>query len=386
MLSLPRAVLLALSLLEGATPIQGQDPQPLEAALRSRVRAGVGLEDVRILKKGRWERPADPSDLDLKRPRICAVRDRAGYVEDREGEAHVVEFPFVLLQLDATTGRVHELRPVALLPPGLAFEPETRDYRGTGLFGLVDVTSPGARTALETPFQVYLHSDKASVEREVVTIDRAGLPDREVLLRLADPADDVRLFLYTDVFGQAPPLNVRVFRPLLQLEASPAGIDGFGMATSRITVVAEGAGLRGVQRVSLTVDLGALEPSDVLVLDRDGLGSAHLRSGGLGTARVRASHPHYRIAEVELRYAFPWTLLCAALLGGGLGASLRARRRRGFLRALGPGIVAAGVVLLLSAAAILLLHLRVDPGFRDAAVFLLAALAGFGGMRGRPIG
>jgi hypothetical protein len=171
-------------------------------------------------------------------------------------------------------------------------------------------------------------------------------------------------------------------RPKLIFEKLPPTVQGYGFEAVQLTVQAMGLPNPGRHTVLLTADKGQIEsdkPGEV-GLDNRGIGSALLRSGGLGTALVTARLDILRGPEQQtVDFVAPVSFLAWALGGGLFGgfARLLAKRRalsaKSAARAITAGVLLGLLVAVAYTQGVKLVTIPVAAGSGQALVALLAA-------------
>jgi hypothetical protein len=314
----------------------------------------------------------------------AAERDKAVVPFVEPGSVRLA-LPFEFVAITAAGGEVR-YRPVAEVEGGAArFDPALRLFTGTVSLGL-ELLPPSVSGRLPQPVRLYVVSDADHTTPANVTLNRLGLPFRRVHLQSAAPPNALTVRVRTDVDPEAVVVSVPVQRPTLDLQASPARIQGLGLEVSQIVVRA--VGLRSYDSVTVTLatDRGSLD-SLVIPLDARGIGRSAIRSISAGQARIRAESPPFEAAEVTVVFLWPWAFLVAALLGGVAGAVGRESYQRqktgggpaGAPRSMLAAMVAGVVVAAAWSVGVNLLGTSPAAHAGEAVVFVLSAMGAYAG-------
>lgn len=293
--------------------------------------------------------------------------------------------PFKLQHVDLDTLATREFWPV-IHPVRETLEYDAREqaFLGEVLVGMIDKTGVTTTTRLSETLTLQLVTSVGKAAPTFVAIDHVGPPFATVALRIADEVEELRL---TILWGVEPDDSIeRSFplrRPKVDVSVSPSRIAGFGLAVADIVINANGAGSRGVKTAVVSHDRGRLEGTQQVMLDDQGFGVAHLRSVGVGTAKVRVTVPTFESSEQEIAFHWPIAFLVAAIGGGLIGGFVR--YVQGGRRRVGLAIVRSALIGLVvavgSAVGVNLLGIQLPTGIGEGFVFVVAALGALRGIK-----
>lgn len=349
-----------------------------------RLEAG-SADSIRVVDGGAVRRVRVTDGSALGRQLLVLQPDTAGHIVD--GAKSLQTLPFKLRLVDAATAEVREFRPVLQpLREVLEFDEVTKSYAAEVLVGVVDGSGAGRTSPLPQSLTLQLVTSLGSATPKSLAIDHVGPPFDSVVLRVAEEVAEVRLrVLWGSEAADSVECTFPVRRAELQIEINPQRIAGFGLEVADVVVRAPGAAARGIKSVLLSHDRGRLEGTQQVVLDGEGIGTAHLRSSGFGMARVRATAPTYEPAEQEVLFHWPIAFLFAAVLGGLVGGFVRyiraPRSRSSTAYALIRSAFVGMVVAAASAVGINLLGIQLGTGIGEAFVFVVAALGAMQGIK-----
>ena len=341
------------------------------------------LDRVRVVERGAV-RKLRPSES-MSRAASLMVLQPDTEITIGEGPKALKTLPFKLQVVDGETLEIKEFRPVIQpLREALEFDGTTKAYRTEVLIGLVDSNGIGATTALPQALTLQLVTSLGKTVPTSLEIDHVGPPLGSVALSVTDEVPNVRLRV---MWGAETIDSVECTFPLrrstLQVEINPERIAGFGLEVADIVIRAPDAAQRGIKSVLVSHDRGRLEGTQQVILDEEGIGIAHLRSSGVGMARIRVTAPTFEAGEKGLSFHWPIAFVLFAIIGGVVGGFVRYIRgphgRRKALLALLRSAFIGLVVAAGSAVGINLLGVQLVTGVGEAFVFVVAAL---GAMRG----
>lgn len=275
--------------------------------------------------RGAAKPPPDAARIPVKRDELLVARtgDKAIRVPVQDAAKDKVKFelPIQLVGVDAEGKQLNLAAVVEVAGGGLRMQPDLMGFAGHVYVGLEDKDQPGTSRKLGYDVQILVTADADSVAPESLTLDHANLPFATVQIHATRPGDvvhlNVRPTFETDGFS----LDVPVVRPGFSLRASPTSIQGFGLETAELTILAD-RGMTSEMSVALSADRSRPEPSH-LELDRSGAATSSLRSNGLGTATVTAENSLLGTVTTSVRFVFPWAFLAAVTLGGAIGGIAR---------------------------------------------------------------
>jgi hypothetical protein len=293
--------------------------------------------------------------------------------------------PFKLQLVDTATLTTRELWPVIHpVREVLEFDGTAHAFVGEVLIGLVDKNGVTSTIALPEVLTLQLVTSLGAAVPNSVKISHAGPPFASVALKVADDVPDMRLKI---LWGLETDDHIeRVFplrKPKVEVSVNPSRIAGFGLAVADITVHAPGAAARNVKTAIVSHDRGRLEGTQQVVLDDQGMGIAHLRSVGVGTAKVRVTVPTYEPGEHDVSFHWPIAFLVAAILGGLVGGVVRYVKggRRRVNQALLRSALIGLVVAVGSAVGVNLLGIELTTGIGEGFVFVVAVLGALRGIK-----
>jgi len=270
---------------------------------------------------------------------------------------------------------------------GLHVDPQGSGYTGRIWVGVLSRRNPTERLQLPAPVVLLLSSAQIdTIEPSQVSIAFTGLPFTEVTLRTTNPrvpaAVKVRSSLTASGEAEVP---VSIALPDITVVASPERILGFGLETSVITVQVSGLAAPGGRLITLQSTDGRLEPPGPVQLDQHGVGTTHLRSTLIGTAQVTTASSNVVNSTAVVRFAWPWVLLVAALVGGALGRlvkrlSAKGRRRPAWMTDLILGSVAGLVATVAWAVGVYLVPALPTALSGAAAYFVIGFVGGLAGL------
>jgi len=288
---------------------------------------------------------------------------------------------------DRTDARDSFRSRLVLIVEGGAMVPAPEGFAGNVLVGL---SAEDGRAPLPTAVRCQLVVEPGRVVPDALEIGHAGLPfERARAVAGSVEGDRVQLRVVLG-FGAPLAVPIPVRRPRLDLDASPETIQGFGLQTSRITISTAPADARLLERVDVTSTHGSLKPEEVALDPRKGTGTTRLRSGGIGTAKVRVVRRGVRSDVQEVEFVLPWVFAVVALLGGLAGGLINRFRtaagdRRPIVNALARGLLVGLVAAVAAGLGVNLLgfalpQIDLERYYSEAGAFLVAALAGIFGL------
>ncbi|MBZ5571997.1 MAG: hypothetical protein LAO09_08965 [Acidobacteriia bacterium] len=202
---------------------------------------------------------------------------------------------------------------------GMRPTPNAAGFVGKLRFGIIDKQSPDSRQTLPTPVNFQVTADVDSVSPDAISLNHTNLPFAPLTLSAVSPGDTVSVQIRPS-FAVTEPVKVdlSVIRPELSIQVSPSNIQGWGLEEADITIEAAGMEHPENTRVTLNATKGGLDRT-VVSLDKGGLGTAKIRSIGLGSARVTAESPSLKGTDRKLEFTPPWAFAIAAILGAVVG-------------------------------------------------------------------
>jgi len=306
----------------------------------------------------------------------------------REGARRLL-LPYEMRFLEKS-GEVRTSRVVAeIAGGGLRVAAKGVTFLGELFVELEDAIDRTASYPLPQPAELLVTAPVDRVLPPIFRIDRTN-QWTSVKLEAAHPRDPVTVKIQTSSDKSGLEFDVPVLRPQLALKVSPRRVDGLGLETAIINVLANDlpdALGRGITLSATQGRLGATE----LKLDETARASTEIRSIGIGRTEIEAvSPPLVGAKSNDLEFVWPLGFLAAAILGGATGATLRraqAGRRSAAQRRRWPsdllfGALAGLAVAVLYAIGVNVLGVTPTAIAGEALVFGLAVLGGFWGFRG----
>lgn len=202
---------------------------------------------------------------------------------------------------------------------GMRPTPNAGGFVGTLRFGIIDKQSPNSQETLPTPVNFQVTADVDRVTPGAVSLKHTNLPFAPLTLFAASPGDRVAVQIRPS-FSITKPVKVdlSVIRPELSIQISPRDIQGWGLEEAEITIEAPGMEQPENTEVRLSTTKGALDRS-IVRLDKGGVGTAKIRSIGLGLAKVTAGSSRLKGADGKIQFTLPWAFGIATLLGAAIG-------------------------------------------------------------------
>ena len=258
-------------------------------------------------------------EVTLEQGHILTIRHPLAnpIISMEHGAAQAVS-PTRLLTVDAS-GVLRQLSLVHRVQE-LTWSHEENRYTGTLLIGLIDATRPRDFERLAMPVPVQLLAAGARLAPGELELRWIGGRFERVEVAIVDPEDPFRIQLVSQVDPDLPAAEVPLRRISLVIRA-PTQIDALGLESATVTVRAQAGRLPAGALISLALDNGVLENSD-LVANASGVAKTRMSSTRFGEGRLTLVGGPYAAAPVTVRYAPPWLFLTATLIGATLGAAL----------------------------------------------------------------
>lgn len=265
----------------------------------------------------------------------------------------------------------------------LSYNFDEKRLEGSFTFFLIDrsLVHDASNTTLAKPITVDLHSaDLDFIEPRRVTIRNLYLPGVEVAVQTTrlELFPLVKLRTLANPDGYATQLKTR---PAIELTSAKHTAQGLGIEEIPITAkyISEQGGL------PITVAVGASRgsiSSATIELHPNQAKTVNLRSAGIGSTSVQVQGASVASNTWIGKFRFPFVFLAASLLGGIVGATIRNTNKNTTTRK----IVIGALIGLVAAAAyyalgINLLGISIHTRLNELAVFALAALAGYAGIK-----
>ena len=318
-------------------------------------------------------------------PAVNVRRTDAGALNDSTSVNSFFALPERIIGLAADSDLVY-LRPAYLPQAPLRYVPSIALFRGGFSIGLEDSVRSRERRELSGGFRFQFGGDADSVAPRELEVKHTNLPLNAVTILARNPEDSllVRIITAADVRGTS--VWIRAI-PALALGLLPGTAQGLGLQRIPVSVSVLGTRRANPIHVKLSTDRGSLDP-DTVVVGSGMITTVSWRTEGLGLATIQAHALGADDGRGTVNFIFPFVFLIAALLGGAVGAALRALQgsassERSKLESIGIGML-GGVVAAILYYAVGVSILKVDvkvPFFNEAAVFSLGVLAGLLGLK-----
>jgi hypothetical protein len=277
-------------------------------------------------------------------------------------------------------------RPIIETSGGLLVSRDARRFKGLIYVGLRDNKDPAAAYPLPQPISLLVSGQADQLTPRQLTINHTNLPFAEVTVESQDPPDTVEFTLVANGTTERATVSLPVVRPQLVVSPARGRIQGLGLETSTVNVRAVGVANPAGRVVSLSSDLGSLEPSE-LTLNDQGTASAVMRSVSIGTATIRALSPPLKPAAEPIVFSWPITLVLASVFGGVAGAFLARLQKSGMPKTKSvPTVVVRGtitgvIVVALYAVGVNVLPIHPSANVGEVLAFAVAAAGGFLGLK-----
>jgi len=229
---------------------------------------------------------------------------------------------------------------------GLNYDGSDSAFSGEFDVALVRKSSPEDRSTLSDPISISISAPGArKIEPRPLAITRLRewhavaisvphvVPNSYEVAVSADPADD------------GDRIELQVFRPSVTFTATPESIVGWGIGKTKIGVQVKGLRNPNGYEIRLSSTNGTLTSGSVN-LNAQGNGEVWLRSSRHNGTSVSVADSAFVGTPKNILFEAPWLFLALAVLGGLVGAYLKGRGRKHWLKALTVGAV-TGVVMVL---------------------------------------
>jgi hypothetical protein len=268
---------------------------------------------------------------------------------------------------------------------GLTYDPAERVFRGTAMIGVEDSLHPGeGPQPLARPLLLQLNlTSPGDIVPNRLAIDHTSLEYDSVAISARDSVT-VRIQTATDPTGVLIP--VPIYRPAIELSASPSVLQGLGLGTATISVALP-PGFSRADTITVRLHSQTLNIRPRLLrVTPDGDNDATFRSASPGQHTITALIDGMQADSTDVSIVWPWLFLSAMLLGVVVGAWAalvggRAEKPRSY----GAAVVKAAPFGLISAVAAALgldlIGLHLDDAGTWAAVWLFAAVGSYVGER-----
>jgi hypothetical protein len=287
----------------------------------------------------------------------------------------------------AADNQTVDLQPAVIRDLALQYQPDAGVFRGSLLVGLQDNLAPTVRRDIGASIPLTLAANGStsdSTRPKEVQIRYTNYPLESVMVFASGARDSVGVRVITQSLGGSV-----VWLPVLPslVFDAPSKLSGLGIETVTFPVQLVGVSIGDSVPVTLAVDRGSLSEPNIKI-GPGGSAMVHLRSAGIGPARLTATSPGMPKATATIDFGWPIAFLVAALLGGALGGAGKYMRRRGgrknqLLKAvLGGALIGLIVAVAYYAVNVTLLPIAAKPQFfNESAVFALGMLGAFLGIK-----
>jgi len=275
-------------------------------------------------------------------------------------------------RLDGTDEQV-VLSPVLISESPMRYNKNSHLFQGL-LLVILEESGQSQSKKLSQPVSFAVASDADEVVPKDASIDHSNFPPLEIRFASLNPSDSVQLTFITSTNPQGYRKYLPV-EPILSVEAADTVLEGFGIERTNITVTMKPPGSGQVHALHISSSLGSLDPEEIHLVR--GQASTHLRSEGIGNARVTLTSPDFSPAELNITCVFPWSFLSVAFVGGIVGGIVRKLvRKSGLISSIVVGVLWGLIVAVAWAGVGLnLLSLPLPSYVNEAVVFVLCALA-----------
>ncbi|MFL5606453.1 MAG: hypothetical protein ACJ8AD_08410 [Gemmatimonadaceae bacterium] len=275
---------------------------------------------------------------------------------------------------------------VVLQGGGLVYDAAARVFRGSAYVGIEDKGRLAAPPReLASPLAMLLTLSRAGdIAPAALAVKHTGL--EYVPIQLSTRAAD-SLQLHVQATGDSAGVDVPlpIYTPHLSLHVAPRSIEGFGLATTQVSVaLPPGLTSRDTVLVRLESPDLQLSPSSITAV-ANGSNTITVRSGMPGEHEITATADGMAPSSQSLRFAWPWVFVSAAIAGILLAGWARHsdNRRQSLGRALVKGAPFGLLAAIAAAIGIDLVGLKLaGQPLSWAAVALIAA---FGAWLGRKV-
>jgi hypothetical protein len=221
----------------------------------------------------------------------------------------------------ANDGADVQFKPFVYVGDPLTWQREERSFRGSIFVGVAALDDEAAAAGLSKAV-VFQTLDPVAVTPDDLEVANAGPPYRQMTVEVPTAARAVKIRMVAQNAGGELSIEVPV-APVIVVEPVNPQIQGYGLGTTMISVMAAGLENPEGQVVTLIANpRGTFEP-DQVVLDRTGNARARLRSDGVGQRTIRATTAGAASVEQVVEFAAPMETISASLFGGVLGGLIR---------------------------------------------------------------
>jgi hypothetical protein len=275
---------------------------------------------------------------------------------------------------------------VVLQGGGLIYDGAARLFRGSAYVGIEDKGRlAGPPRELASPLAMLLTLTRAGdIAPATLAVKHTGLDyvPIQVSTRAADS-----LQLHVQATGDSAGVDVPlpIYTPHLTLHVAPRAIEGFGLATTQLSVALP-PGLTSRDTVLVRLESPDLQftPSTINAA-ANGSNTITLRSGVPGAHEITAYADGMAPSAQSIRFAWPWLFLTAAAAGILLAGWARRsdNRRQSFSRAVAKGAPFGLIAAIAAAIGIDLVGLKLAG--QPLSWAAVAVVAAFGAWVGRKV-
>jgi hypothetical protein len=266
---------------------------------------------------------------------------------------------------------------------GLSYDPAARVFRGRALIGVEDSLHPlEGPQPLARPLLLQLNlTSPGDIVPNRLAIDHTSLEYDSVAISARDSVT-VHIRTATDPTGVLVP--VPIYRPAIELSASPSVLQGLGLGTATISVaLPPGFSRADTITVRLRSQTLNIRPA-LLRVTPDGDNDATFRSAFPGRHSITAEIDGMEADSTDVSIVWPWLFLSAMLIGILVGAwavlaGSRAEKPRSYRAALAKAAPFGFISAVAAALGLDLLGLHLDDAGTWSAVWLFAAIGAYVG-------
>ena len=288
---------------------------------RRSVRVGnISTSQVKVVRPNGVSNVAPGADkVEVKRGELLFERlDQQAVITPAVGGARH-ELPYKLYGVSSDGSDLNLSVVVDVEGGGMRVSPTASSFVGRLRFGVIDKQKPNSQQVLPSPVLFLITANVDSVSPDAVVLDHTNLPFAPLTLSAGSPGDTISVQIRPSFSANNPvKVDVGVIRPELAIKAFPRRIQGWGLEEADITIEAKGIEQPEQMKVVLDTTKGGLD-GGIVSLDKAGVGSARIRSIGLGSAAITASSSRLKSTETELTFTLPWAFGISAILGAVMG-------------------------------------------------------------------
>lgn len=402
--------LVAVTLIAGSRPLLSQVARTREFD-RARLELVLGTFEASSLKVVRRTgvqavRPSvatimvNPGDLVFRKvgaeviedtglsgsePRDRELPPRPGALPTSAPGRTVYQLPYRWFTVDAGGAERLLIPRLIIHGGGLSYDPAARVFRGRASIGVEDSLNPGeGPQPLARPLLLQLNlTSPGDIVPNRLAIDHTSLVYDSVAISARDSVT-VHIRTATDPTGVLVP--VPIYRPAIELSASPSVLQGLGLGTATISVaLPPGFSRADTITVRLRSQTLNIRPA-LLRVTPDGDNDATFRSAFPGRHSITAEIDGMEADSTDVSIVWPWLFLSAMLIGILVGAwavlaGARAKKPRSYRAALAKAAPFGLISAFAGALGLDLLGLHLDDAGTWSAVWLFAAIGAYVGER-----